>query len=61
MRSLVVKFAKLSGAELPKLPPGKYELRCRTIDLAGQAQPMPRPFPKSGINRIQKVALEVEA
>ena len=48
-------------AELPKLAPGKYELRCRTIDPAGHAQPMPRPFAKSGINRIQKVALEVEA
>ncbi len=46
-------------AELPKLAPGKYELRCRTIDLAGAAQPMPRPFPKSGRNLIQRTTLEV--
>jgi len=41
------------------LTQGKYELRCRTIDLAGHAQPMPRPFPKSGKNQIQMVTLEV--
>ena len=46
-------------ADLPKIPPGKYELRCRTLDLAGHAQPMPRPFPKSGKNQIQMVKVEV--
>ena len=46
-------------AELPALPPGKHELRCRTIDLAGAAQPMPRPFPKSGKNQLQRVVIEV--
>jgi Oxidoreductase molybdopterin binding domain len=46
-------------ATLPKLPAGKHELRCRTIDLGGRAQPMPRPFPKSGKNQIQCVTLEV--
>jgi hypothetical protein len=40
---------------------GKYELRCRTIDANGIAQPMPRPFQKSGKNNIQKVLLEVLA
>ncbi len=44
-----------------KLAPGKYELRCRTIDENGHAQPMPRPFPKSGKNNIQKALLEVVA
>ena len=44
-----------------KLKPGKYELRCRTIDANGNAQPMPRPFPKSGKNNIQKALLEVVA
>ncbi len=34
--------------------PGKYDLRCRTIDRNGVAQPMPRPFPKSGNNRIKR-------
>ncbi len=42
-----------------KLDPGKYEIRCRTIDANGAAQPMPRPFPKSGRNSIQKMPLEV--
>lgn len=42
-----------------RLPAGKYELRCRTIDANGNAQPMPRPFPKSGKNNIQKALLEV--
>lgn len=38
---------------------GKYHLRCRTIDSNGVAQPMPRPFAKSGRNFIQKVDLSV--
>jgi len=38
--------------------PGKYELRCRTIDANGIAQPLPRPFGRSGVNRIEKVELE---
>ena len=48
-------------AALLKAPdPGKYDLRCRTIDANGIAQPMPRPFPKSGHNAIQKVQIVVE-
>jgi DMSO/TMAO reductase YedYZ molybdopterin-dependent catalytic subunit len=39
--------------------PGEYDLRCRTIDANGVAQPMPRPFPKSGNNAIQAVKLVV--
>ncbi len=42
-----------------KIAPGSYELRCRTVDANGAAQPMPRPFPKSGKNNIQKLLLEV--
>ena len=42
-----------------KFAPGKYELRCRTIDEAGNAQPMPRPFPKSGRNGIETISIEV--
>ncbi|MBM3474611.1 MAG: hypothetical protein FJX75_15210 [Armatimonadetes bacterium] len=45
---------------LPKVPAGKYVLRCRTIDAAGHIQPMPRPFPKSGRNTIHEVELTVE-
>ena len=48
-------------ARLREVPPGAYVLRCRTVDLAGNAQPMPRPFAKSGRNAIQKVPLVVEA
>lgn len=40
---------------------GKYELRCRTVDGNGIAQPMPRPFGKTGINRIEMVELKAEA
>jgi DMSO/TMAO reductase YedYZ molybdopterin-dependent catalytic subunit len=40
---------------------GKYDLRCRTIDANGVAQPMPRPFAKSGHNAIQKVQIVAEA
>jgi hypothetical protein len=44
----------------PPLAAGKYDVRCRTIDLAGHAQPLPRPFAKSGRNQIQRVTLNVE-
>jgi DMSO/TMAO reductase YedYZ molybdopterin-dependent catalytic subunit len=44
--------AVLLGAD-----PGRYELHCRTIDLNGIAQPMPRPFAKSGQTAIQKALL----
>ena len=33
--------------------PGNYNLRCRTIDVNGIAQPMPRPFGRSGHNKIE--------
>lgn len=39
---------------------GQYDLRCRTIDANGVAQPMPRPFLKSGHNAIQRVQIVVE-
>jgi DMSO/TMAO reductase YedYZ molybdopterin-dependent catalytic subunit len=47
-------------AALPGLPEGEYELCCRSIDLNGIAQPMPRPHAKSGRAEIQRVALRVE-
>ena len=46
---------------LPGLPAGKYTLRCRTIDSNGAAQPMPRPFKKSGRAKIGEMSLSVEA
>lgn len=44
---------------LDGLPAGTHTLRCRTIDAHGVAQPMPRPFPKSGANQIQAKKITV--
>jgi DMSO/TMAO reductase YedYZ molybdopterin-dependent catalytic subunit len=44
---------------IPGVAAGKYQLRCRTIDLAGHAQPLPRPYPKSGRNSIHSMAMHV--
>lgn len=48
------------SAVLLGVAPGRYDLRCRSVDLNGIAQPMPRPFPKSGRAEIQRVPLVVE-
>jgi DMSO/TMAO reductase YedYZ molybdopterin-dependent catalytic subunit len=48
-------------ARWPGLPEGKYKLRCRTIDGNGTAQPMPRPFQKSGHASIEEVFLVVKS
>ena len=40
---------------------GSYDVRCRTVDQNGIAQPMPRPFRKSGRNTIQRFSLTIEA
>jgi hypothetical protein len=45
----------------PGLAPGKYVLRCRTIDAQNEAQPMPRPFRKSGHAAIEEVQISVKA
>ena len=45
----------------PGLPVGEYTLRSRTIDEKGHAQPMPRPFRKSGHAAIERVSIKVEA
>lgn len=47
-------------AQLDGLLPGEYELRCRSIDANGIAQPMPRPFAKGGRAEIQTLYLTVE-
>jgi DMSO/TMAO reductase YedYZ molybdopterin-dependent catalytic subunit len=41
------------------LKPGKYELRVRTVDKNGFAQPQPRPGQLSGKNRIEWRVFEV--
>jgi DMSO/TMAO reductase YedYZ molybdopterin-dependent catalytic subunit len=45
---------------LPGLPAGAYTLRCRTIDEKGHAQPMPRPFRKSGHCAIEETRVTVK-
>jgi DMSO/TMAO reductase YedYZ molybdopterin-dependent catalytic subunit len=47
------------AALLPGLPAGEYTLRCRTIDAKGHAQPMPRPFSKSGRCGIEEMKFTV--
>lgn len=48
------------AALMPGLPAGEYRLRSRTVDENGQAQPMPRPFKKSGHAAIEQVSLVVK-
>ena len=38
------------SAKVPELPPGEYEVRARSVDLNGFAQPEPRPMVKTGRN-----------
>lgn len=56
MRLCKVHWAAL----LPGLPAGDYTFRSRTIDEKGHAQPMPRPFRKSGHAAIEQVSLIVK-
>jgi hypothetical protein len=56
MRHCKVHWAAL----LPGVAAGKYTLRSRTIDERGHAQPMPRPFRKSGHAAIEEFAVVVE-
>ncbi len=44
----------------PGLPAGKHTFRCRTIDENGAAQPMPRPFRKSGHAAIERKLILVD-
>lgn len=48
-------------AELPAMAEGGHVFRCRTIDGNGVAQPMPRPFAKSGHAAIEEVPFAVRA
>jgi DMSO/TMAO reductase YedYZ molybdopterin-dependent catalytic subunit len=57
-----LRLAKVHWATLlPGLPEGRYILRSRTVDLKGHAQPMPRPFRKSGHAAIEQVSIIVKA
>jgi hypothetical protein len=46
---------------LKAMPPGKYEVRARAVDLNEYAQPEPRPLQKTGKNPIQVRHFEVVA
>jgi hypothetical protein len=61
-RTWPMRLAKIHWAALlPGLPAGEYTLRCRTIDEKGIAQPMPRPFQKSGHSAIESVDITVKS
>jgi DMSO/TMAO reductase YedYZ molybdopterin-dependent catalytic subunit len=47
-------------AVLTAVKPGQYELRVRTMDRNGFAQPEPRPNPQSGKNLVQCKLIEVK-
>ncbi len=56
-----MRLSKVHWAALmPGLPAGEYRLRSRTVDEKGHAQPMPRPFRKSGHAAIEQVSLVVK-
>jgi DMSO/TMAO reductase YedYZ molybdopterin-dependent catalytic subunit len=49
------------SVSLANLAPGRYELRARTVDRNGFAQPEPRPFAqRSGLNGIQCKPFRIE-
>lgn len=59
-RTWPMRLTKVHWAILhPGLAAGTYTLRSRTIDDNGHAQPMPRPFKKSGHAAIEQVSLKV--
>jgi hypothetical protein len=60
-RAWPMRLTKIHWATLlPGLPAGQYTLRSRTIDENGAAQPMPRPFQKSGHAAIEAVEITVK-
>jgi hypothetical protein len=57
-----MRLAKVHWAILlPPLAKGEYTLRCRTVDEKGIAQPLPRPFRKSGHAALESVNISVRA
>lgn len=60
-RNWPLRLAKVHWACLhPGLPAGEYILRCRTVDQQDAAQPMPRPFRKSGHAAIETHRIVVD-
>jgi len=59
-RTWPMRLGKIYWAALmPGQPAGDYILRCRTVDANGVAQPMPRPFQKSGNAAIEAAEVKV--
>jgi len=59
-RAWPMRLAKAHWAALvPGVPAGRHVLRCRSVDAAGHAQPMPRPFKKGGRCDIESVTFTV--
>lgn len=55
-----LRYSMISwSAAVANLPPGKYALRARAVDLNGFAQPEPRPIQKSGRNSLDVREFEV--
>ena len=46
-------------ATIADLKPGQYEIRVRTVDCNGYAQPEPRPNQRTGRNRVQSKVIVV--
>jgi DMSO/TMAO reductase YedYZ molybdopterin-dependent catalytic subunit len=60
-RSWPLRLGKVHWAILlPGLAAGEFTLRSRTVDEKGIAQPMPRPFRKSGHAAIESVSIRVK-
>jgi DMSO/TMAO reductase YedYZ molybdopterin-dependent catalytic subunit len=60
-RTWPMRLAKIHWAALlPALPAGEYVFRSRTVDEKAIAQPMPRPFRKSGHAAIESVTISVK-
>jgi DMSO/TMAO reductase YedYZ molybdopterin-dependent catalytic subunit len=60
-RTWPMRLAKVHwSAELPGVPAGEYTFRCRTVDEKGIAQPLPRPFRKSGHAAIESISIRVK-
>jgi hypothetical protein len=60
-RQWPMRLAKVHWATVvSRLPAGQYTLRSRAIDANGSAQPMPRPFRKSGHCAIESVDITVK-
>jgi DMSO/TMAO reductase YedYZ molybdopterin-dependent catalytic subunit len=61
-RTWPMRLSKIHWAVLlAGRPAGKYTLHCRTIDEKGHAQPMPRPFQKSGHAALESVDITVKS